>query len=391
MRSLFSWWGRKGGEGFALATLPSLSDIESLKGKRVLLRASLNVPLKNDEVAETFRLEQALPTINFLQEHGARTIIIGHIGRDPEETLKPVADELAHMAGVKWGGDIVGANESLATLQDGEAILLENLRRDPREGAGDNSLAEGLASLADIYINDAFSDSHRDHASIVGVPKYLPTYFGFSFLHEYNALSAVLNPVSPSVFIIGGAKFETKLPLVQKFANRYDHVFIAGALANDIYKARGLEVGRSLVSDIDLSGDELLSASNLILPTDVVVEAQDGSRRVVADTAVQSDDIIFDAGPATITNLTPLIKKAKTVLWNGPLGNYEKGYAESTEELAGIIADSKANSVVGGGDTIASIRQLGLSERFGFLSSAGGAMLVFLETGTLPAIDAVKK
>lgn len=391
MRSLFSWWGKKGGEGAVLATLPSISDIYSLKGKRVLLRASLNVPLKNDEVAETFRLEQALPTINFLQEHGARTIIIGHIGRDPEETLKPVADELAHMAGVKWGGDISGASEALATLQDGEAILLENLRRDSREGAGDDSLAKELSDLADIYINDAFSDSHRDHASIVGIPKYLPSYFGFSFLHEYNALSAVLNPVSPSVFIIGGAKFETKLPLVQKFANRYDHVFIAGALANDIYKARGLEVGRSLVSDIDLSGNELLSASNLILPTDVVVEAQDGSRRVVTDAEVQSDDIIFDAGPATIANLTPLIKKAKTILWNGPLGNYEKGYAESTEELAGIIADSKANSVVGGGDTIASIRQLGLSEQFGFLSSAGGAMLVFLETGTLPAIDAVKK
>lgn len=386
MRSLLKLF-RRGASGARAASLPGLSDIKELKGKRVLLRASLNVPVENGQVTETFRLEQALPTIKYLQEQGARVITIGHIGRDPAESLAPVAEVLKEKAGVKWGGGEAAARD----LKDGEAVLLENLRRDPREAAGDDSLAKELADLADIYVNDAFSDSHREHASIIGVPKYLPTYFGFSFLREYQALKAALDPVSPSLFVIGGAKFETKLPLILKFARRYDRVFVGGALANDIFKARGLEVGRSLVSDIDLRGSEVLGQANIVLPTDVVVAGADGLRRVAAPDEVQPGDVIYDAGPKAIEALAPLVKEAVTILWNGPLGNYEKGFAEGSEALARLIASSDARSTIGGGDTIASIRRLGLSDQFDFLSSAGGAMLVFLETGTLPAIDAVSQ
>lgn len=361
--------------------MPDIRDVKDLQGKRVLLRASLNVPVEGGYVTETFRLEQALPTLDFLKKAGAKVIVIGHIGREANESLKPVFESLHTMTDIKWG-------DNVATLQNGEAMLLENLRQDPRESEGEDSLAKELAALADIYVNDAFSDSHREHSSIVGVPKYLPSYFGSSFLREYVALQKVMQPVSPAVFILGGSKFETKMPLVERYAQIYDTVFIGGALANDIFKARGYEVGTSLVSDIDLSGNDILENSRVMLPTDVVVKNGGGEREVGAR-GVESKEAILDIGPTALKELSAKLKGAKTILWNGPLGNFEKGYSLGTETLAQAIAKSSAYSVVGGGDTIAAIRSLGLQDRFGFMSTAGGAMLVFLEKGTLPAIDAV--
>lgn len=362
-------------------SLPSIRDVKDLRGKRVLLRASLNVPVENGVVTETFRLEQALPTLDFLKKQGAKVVVIGHIGRGPEESLKPVFEALLAMTDIKWGG-------SVADLQNGEAMLLENLRQDKREGEGDDGLAKELAALADIYVNDAFSDSHREHSSITGVPKYLPSYFGFSFLREYEALQKVTKPVSPSVFILGGAKFETKMPLVERYAQIYDTVFIGGALANDIFKAKGYEVGTSLVSDVDLSGNAILENPRIMVPTDVVVK-NGGNDREVGARGVEGTEAILDIGPLALKELNTKLSGAKTILWNGPLGNFEKGYSLGTETLARAIAKSGAYSVVGGGDTIAAIRSLGLQDHFGFMSTAGGAMLVFLETGTLPSIDAV--
>lgn len=362
-------------------SLPDIKDVKDLRGKRVLLRASLNVPVKDGVVTETFRLEQALPTLDFLKAQGAKVIVVGHIGREPEDSLKPVFEAFLDMTDIKWGGDV-------ASLQNGEAMLLENLRQDPRESEGDDDLAKELAALADIYVNDAFSDSHREHSSIVGVPKYLPSYFGFSFLREYVALGKVMKPVSPAVFILGGAKFETKMPLVLRYAEIYDTVFIGGALANDIFKARGYEVGTSLVSDVDLAGHAILDNARVMVPTDVVVKNGGGEREVGAR-GVETQEAILDIGPTALKELGAKLKNAKTILWNGPLGNFEKGYSLGTETLARAIAKSDAYSVVGGGDTIAAIRSLGLQDRFGFMSTAGGAMLVFLEKGTLPAIEAV--
>lgn len=368
--------------------LPSILNVEDLKGKTVLLRASLNVPIKNGEVVECFRIESALETIKFLQNAEAKVVLIGHIGREPIETLEPVHRVLTTLVGSKWGGVISGAKEQLSSLQNGEVILFQNLRQDQREEDNDDVFAKELASLADIYVNDAFADSHRKHASIVGVPKYLPSYFGASFIKEYKALSTVMEPKRPSLFIIGGAKFDTKLPLILRYAKEYDQVFIGGALANDLFRARGLPVGQSLVSDIDLKDSELLSCQNIILPESVVVDGLAGKlEKDISE--VNADEKILDAGRKSLESIKDLVKTASTILWNGPLGNYEMGFASGTETLAKMIAESGAYSVVGGGDTIASIRSLGLSDKFSFLSTAGGAMLTFLETGTLPAIDAV--
>ncbi len=373
-------------------TLPLVEDIVSLKGKNVLLRASLNVPTENGKVTDTFRLEKMLPTIEYLKKQEAKIIIIGHIGR-AGDSLKPVQEALNEMTQVSWGGVLGAGSEAsrtVSSLKNGEMVMLENLRQDTRETNGDDGLAKELASLADIYVNDAFSDSHREHASITGVPKYLPSYFGFNFWQEYQALSKVMNPKSPSVFILGGAKFDTKMPLVKRYADIYDKVIIGGALANDFFKAKGYEVGKSLISDVDLSNDDILHNPKIELPLDVVVEGPKGVREV-GPRAVLPDEIIMDLGPTTLKDLEEIVLEAKTILWNGPLGNFEKGFSLGTEMLARSISKSDAFSVVGGGDTIASIRSLNLENKFGFMSTAGGAMLVFLETGTLPAIEAVKK
>lgn len=372
------------------SSLPSVMDLRNLKGKRVLLRASLNVPIKDGEVGERFRIEAALPTLNFLKSAGAKVIVIAHIGRGKEESILPVHKVLEELAGVKWGGSLAEAAAKTASLQDGEAVLFENLRQDDREEGNDAVFAGELASLADVYVNDAFSDSHREHASIVGVPKLIPSYFGASFMKEYEALKKVMDPAHPALFIIGGAKFETKLPLVNRYAKSYDQVLVGGALANDIYKAKGYEVGTSLVSEGSPDLSALVNDPEIMTPNVVVVKGEGGAKSVEAS-SVQATEKILDADPAALEALRPYIESAKTILWNGPLGNYEEGFSEGTETLARMIASSSAYSVVGGGDTVASIRSLGLSDKFGFISTAGGAMLVFLETGTLPAIEAVSK
>jgi len=370
--------------------LPNVKEIGDLRGKRVLLRASLNVPTVDGEVTNTFRLKRAVPTINFLKKTGARIVIIAHIGRESNATLKPVSKALNDLVAINWGPQLVGDETAaiVEKLQPGEAVLLENLHSDERETAGDRSLAEDLAAYADIYVNDAFAASHRPHASLVELPKLLPSYFGFNFIHEYEELLKAMEPSEPSLFILGGAKFETKLPLVEKYANKYTTVFIGGAHANDIFKAKGLEVGKSLVSGVDLNKTSLLDHSNIMIPSDVTVKGESGSR-VVTPEEVKPEESILDAGPKTVEILGKYIKEAKMILWNGPLGDYEHGFDETTRALAKEIAAAPGYSVVGGGDTVASIEELNLEEKFNFISTAGGAMLTFLETGTLPAIDAV--
>lgn len=373
------------------ARLPSIDDVGTLRGRRVLLRASLNAPVKDGVVTERFRINQAVPEIKSLQSKGAKVVVIGHIGREPEESLEPVFQVLKELVGAKWGGPLDRNSASQTrNLSEGEVLLFDNLRRDDRESANDDSFAVELAELADFYVNDAFSDSHRAHSSIVGVPKHLPSYFGSSFIREYEALCKALTPKSPSIFILGGAKFETKMPLVKKMAEKYDKVFIGGALANDIFKAKGLSVGESLVSEVSLTGDDLLKNAKILIPVDVITDGPEG-QRTVSPEDVKAEEKIMDAGPASINMLSPYIKSAKSILWNGPLGNFENGFASSTEELAKLIAGSEAESTIGGGDTIASIHRLAIDDKFSFVSTAGGAMLTFLETGTLPAIDAINK
>lgn len=372
--------------------LPNVQDIPDLAGKRVLLRTSLNVPMMEGKVTNQFRLERSLKTINFLREAGAKVILIAHIGRDPEETLRPIHALLVGQFPCQFIDKLVGpeVQSAVSSLQNGEVLLLENVRSDKRETANDDSLSKELASLGEIYVNDAFDASHREQSSLVGVPKFLPSYFGINFVREYDALVKTLSPESPSLFILGGAKFKTKLPLIEKFANHYTQVLLGGALANDMFKAKGLEVGTSLVSEIDLKDTSVMNYQNIVLPVDVTVKSGEVTRITDSD-KVAKDEAIMDAGPETVKHMQACINEAKMILWNGPLGNYEHGFAKETEELAKAIAEAPGFSVVGGGDTVAAIESLNLQDKFGFLSTAGGAMLTFLETGTLVAIDAVIK
>lgn len=371
-------------------TLPRLVDCADLKGKYVLLRASLNVPVADGVVTNQFRIVRALPTINQLRQAGARVIIVAHIGRDADDSLAPVAEAMQPLVPVTFVPAITGSDVQAAreTMRDGDVIMLENVRQNPKEKDDDGSFASELAALADVYVNDAFAASHRSHASLVGVPRHLPSYFGLNFMHEYDELKKAMEPHEPSLFILGGAKFDTKMPLVERYLDTYNHIFIGGALANDMFKARGLEVGTSLVSDVDLSNDPIISHERVLTPIDVVVEGPNGARTCPPD-AVQPDESILDAGPETIAFLAPMVTAAQTILWNGPLGNYEAGYGAQTEALAHVVASASGYAVIGGGDTIAAVENQRVQESIGFMSTAGGAMLTFLEAGTLPAIDAV--
>lgn len=370
--------------------LPAVTDIHDLAGTYVLLRASLNVPIENGVVQNQFRIARALATIEYLVAHGARVIIVAHIGRDETDTLAPVYDVLKESVSLSWCPETIG--EDVRTmrdaLSDGDVLLLENLRAHPGERKNDPTFAQELADLADIYVNDAFAASHRAHASLVGVPQHLPSYFGCNFIREYQTLADAREPLQPALFILGGAKFETKIPLIPTYLSMYDHVFVGGALAHDIWKTKGYHIGRSLTSDIDLTEASFIDAENLLLPVDVTVQSPSYTRVTTPD-EIGEDEMILDAGPQTVEMLASYTASARTILWNGPLGDYEKGFATTTEQLADRIARAPGRSIVGGGDTIASIAERCLENRFGFLSTAGGAMLTFLAEGTLPAIDAV--
>ncbi|HUY62265.1 MAG TPA: phosphoglycerate kinase [Candidatus Paceibacterota bacterium] len=380
----------------------SIRDIKLLENIPVLVRAPLNVPIENGGVANDYRLRRAIPTIQFLATHGARVILISHIGEKGAETLAPVADALAKLIpNVSFCAHTIGpaARDAVRALAPGHVLVLENLRRHKGERDNDPAFAKDLAALADAFVEDSFDTCHRAHASIVGVPKLLPSYAGLLLEEEMAALTAALTPKHPSLAVIGGAKFSTKEGVLMKLLERYDHVLIGGALASDFLKASGQEVGKSLVSEADLAHVRaLLSNERLVLPSDaLVVAAADvgaadarARARVVTNIGIGPDDVILDEGPATSAHATALARAAKSVLWNGPLGNYENGFIDATDSLARAVAATSAHSVVGGGDTIASIENLGLLAQFSFVSTGGGAMLDFLAQGTLPGIQALE-
>ncbi len=362
-----------------------------LKGKRVLLRSDFNLPIGEDgTVADIFRLKQGWKTIQYLAERGARIIVVSHIGR-AGDSIEPVAREMKKLGPVVFIPDIVGrvAQDVVQGMKDGEIVLLENVRRDEREISNDEQFARSLSALAELYVDDAFANAHRAHASVVGVPKFLPSYAGLLMRDEVRELSAARTPQSPSFAILGGAKFETKAPLIKLLLEKYDHVFITGALANDVFKARGLPVGRSLISK-ELPDDSVLNHPHFLAPVDVTVESIDGQARVKKPEEVEADDKIVDIGPDSVALIAPMIHAAKFILWNGPTGLYEGGYTHYTAAIAESISHSEAKKVIGGGDTIAAIEQSGISQgNLGFLSTGGGAMLEYLLKGNLPAIEAL--
>lgn len=359
--------------------------LEELTSKRILVRFDLNVPIsENGLVQDTDadRIRKSLPTLEFLKSTSARIIIISHIGRNPNETLKPVADYM----GIPLF-PLIGFNSD--TVEPGQVVMLENLRSDSREELNDPEFSKILAGYADIYINDAFSVSHRAHASVVGVPKLLPAYAGLHLQQEIENLDRALHPDHPAVLIMGGAKFETKLPVIEKLLPLVDHVFIGGALANNFFKEQGNEIGQSLI-DISAQLGGLLSDSKILLSDKIIVQNDQetgGSEPRHLSQVTHADRIVDVVIPSS---LEQILSEAKMIIWNGPMGNYENGFTKGTEDLARIIATSHAFSIIGGGDSVTLIEQLGLEKDFGFLSTGGGAMLEYLAQGTLPGIEALK-
>lgn len=376
-----------------MPALPLITDRKDLHGKRVLLRVDFNVPLEEGEVRDAYRIEQSLATINFLRNMGARTVLMSHLGKGgPEETLLPVAKVLNKKFPVTFLDRLMSSdNERMVrSMHDGDVVLLENLRHSPGEDKNDTEFVRFLAVLGDMYVNDAFACSHRPAASIIGIPQLLPSYAGILFAEEVRRLSALLSPEHPCLFIVGGAKISTKMPLLKKFLNMADHVFVGGALANNFFKAAGHEIGQSVYDKTELEGlKELLAHPRLIIPTDVIVKNEGGSEARRLDGITQSD-MIVDIGPETVKGMEMTIGKAALIVWNGPLGYYELGFTNATRDFFSLIANAQATSIVGGGDTVALINEMHLLDRFSFVSTGGGAMLDFLLNETLPGIDALK-
>ncbi len=373
--------------------MKSIKELKNISGKKIFVRTDFDVPIKNGKVIDDFRIRKSISTIKYLHDKGAIVIIISHIGRDPENTLKPVFTKLKkYLPTVTFIEEPILGYETtriIGDLKKGDIVLLENLRGDEGEVKNSPSFARGLSRYAEIYVNNAFADSHRAHASIVGLPKHLPSYAGLQLLDEIDNLSKIFQPKHPFLCILGGAKFETKVPLVKKFFREADNVFIGGAIANDFLKAKGYEVGKSLVDEEFIPASSVVKHKDLVLPVDVEV-SEGSSRRYTTSDEVSVNESIMDVGPESVKNLEELIGKAKLILWNGPLGKYEDGFGKATESVLKAVAKSKAYTVIGGGDIVEIVSKLKMEEKFNFVSTGGGAALEFLTKETLPGIKALK-
>lgn len=372
--------------------MKSVKALKNVKGKHVIVRADFNVPLKGTKVVDATRITVALPTIKHLRKLGAKVILMSHIGRDPEESLEPVYKVLKKHVPVSFVHEVVGekAEKAVAAMKNGDVLLLENLRSNPGEKENDPKFAKALAAFADVYVNEAFPVSHRADASIVGVPKYLPAYAGLQMEREVKELSKVLKPKRPFLFILGGAKIETKLPLLKKFLKTADNVFVGGVLANNFFKAQGHDIGASKYDADAPSPKPMLKNKKLILPITAVVVRGTNKKKEVSTSDVHGKEMILDIGPTSIKDLAPVIAKAKVILWNGPMGWYEGSYVESTELLLTMLAKAKAETIIGGGDTSVLVEKKKMAHKFTFVSTGGGATLDFLAMGTLPGIKALK-
>ena len=390
----------------------TLDDFEP-RGKRVLLRADLNVPVKDGQITDHTRLERLCPTIRELSNKGARVIICSHFGRPkghpvPDMSLRPIASALAWTLGrkVRFVEACVGpaAEQAVVDLGDGDILVLENTRFDPREEKNDPAMAKALARLADVYVNDAFSAAHRAHASTEGVARLLPAYAGRLMQAELEALDRVLgHPKRPMAAIIGGAKVSTKLELLGNLLERVDMLVIGGAMANTFLAAQGTAVGRSL-QESEMHGAARVvlarakqSGCEVMLPRDAVVAdrlASNAAVRTVPLDAIPADAMILDLGPATVQALVQRVPAWRTVVWNGPLGAFEMPpFDAATTTLAQAVAAAtqagRLVSVAGGGDTASALHHAGVTDRLTYVSTAGGAFLEWLEGRTLPGVAAL--
>jgi phosphoglycerate kinase len=366
---------------------------EFLKGKRVIVRTDFNVPLSDSgKILETARIDFCFKTISYLKNCGAKVILISHIGREKTDTLLPVSLYLKKKLDIDFisNWNEVEIATHIGKMKESDVVLLENLRQKSEEEENNHDFAEFLASLADMYINDAFSASHRVHASIVTLPTLLKSYCGCQFKKEFDALSKIFTPEHPFVVLMGGAKFETKIPVIESLLNIADTVFVGGALSNDILKATGHEVGKSKVNDMDnVYAGELVRNTKFMIVEDIKTKAFifKTNKHV---TKVTKEDKIIDGGVETAQILSSKIKEAKFVVWNGPFGTFEQGNSFLSKKVIDAIEESDAYSIVGGGDTVAEVKKLGRENVFDFMSLSGGAMLEFIAKGSLPGIDVLK-
>jgi phosphoglycerate kinase len=377
-------------------------------GKRVLVRADLNVPLDGGSVADDFRIRASLPTIEDLRSRGARVIVCSHLGRpkglDPSFTLAPVAERMAELGGfpVRLAPDVAGpgATAAVAEAPDGTVVLLENTRFEAGETKNDPALADALAGLADVFVLDAFGSAHRAHASTVGVAERVPAAAGGLLAAEVEAMSRLLgDPDRPYVVILGGAKVSDKLGVMKSLLPKVDAMLVGGGMCFTLLAAEGYEIGASLVEESML--DEVrevlggIGGGKVMLPTDIVAAdrfAADAAHRFVPATDIPHDMMGLDIGPDTVQRFGAVIGGADSVFWNGPMGVFEwEPFRAGTEGVAAAVAGNDGFTVVGGGDSVAALRLLGLDDAVSHLSTGGGAGLEMLEGATLPGVAALER
>jgi phosphoglycerate kinase len=389
----------------------TVRDID-IHGKRVFLRADLNVPLDDGRITDDTRIRASLPTLVYLLENGASVVLASHLGRPKGKVndalrLKPVADRLGQLLGrpVRMTGDALGPGVVTAVdkLRPGDMLLLENLRFHAEEEANDAGFAEALAGMADLYVNDAFGSAHRAHASTEGITHFLPAVAGLLLEREMSSLSRLMGkPPKPFHTIIGGAKVSGKLEVLEALLSRCQAVLVGGGMANTFLAARGLSLGKSLVETDQLENAERIVSEarrkrvRFMLPTDVVIAAQihpRSQRQVVGIDEVPKDWSVVDIGPQTLAAYTDHLTKAKTIFWNGPMGIFEVApFAEGTNAIARFMAERSRKgvvTVVGGGDSVAAVEQLGLVDQMSHVSTGGGASLEFVEGKSLPGVEAL--
>jgi len=386
----------------------SIADLsqKDLMGKRVLVRVDFNVPMDKDKkITDDSRIKAALPTINYLIEKGAKVILVSHLGRPTGVTedlrLNPIAKRLEELLKKKVTklDDSVGeeVEQAISKMNNGDVVMLENIRFYKEEEENDEQFARKLADLADIYVNDAFGTAHRAHASTAGVAQFLPAYAGFLIQKELDVMGKALkDPKRPFVAIIGGAKISTKIAVLKNLLNKVDTLIIGGGMVYTFLKAKGLEVGKSLVEDKSIDQAKVFMAqaeagkAKVVFAHDVVVANEISEKaitKVVKVENIPADMMGVDAGPETIKIIKDVIKNAGTVIWNGPVGVFEiPKFAKGTNEIARALADSKAISIIGGGDSAAAVEQAGVANKITHISTGGGASLEFLEGKELPGI-----